>query len=518
MPTATLSFEPSLNSPEQALTSQLIQGLLHSKQLPEPVTVIETHISWVLLAGEFAYKIKKPVNFQFADLRTLESRRQACMVEFRLNSRLAPDLYLDVVEITGTEEQPEFAGQGPVIDYAVRMRRIEQQALLTKVLERGELTHEHIDDLAEQVARFHLEARVVSERDAGGSPELVEHDVLSNFDELVPYLTGQAAADVHVLRKTARYDLSHFRSLLEKRKRNGFVRECHGDMHLGNMFLSDGRVIVFDGIDFNMGLRCIDIMNEVAFVVMDLEHRGRKDLASRFLNKWLEWTGDYEGLELLPFYLAYRAVVRAKVETLQSQTCKSCKQRSCLAKECSAHLQQAGSYSIRPKPMLFITCGPSGSGKTTGTQRLLQEMSAIRIRSDIERKRINGLRPDELSAGDIYTSEQDDATYVRLKQLAESVLNSGFACIVDATFGSVARRLAMRQMAQRLNVPFFIVPYNATKEELVNRVQSRRVNTSDASEATVSVVEHQLQSTEPLTATEQQHIFSQTHQPQPGEQ
>ena len=521
MPAITLISPPLANSDASAPTgvaepreAPLIKALIVNGAFPEPVDVIETHISWVILAGEFAYKIKKPIHFQFADLRTLEQRRRACMDEHRLNSRLAPGLYLDVLEITGTAEKPELGGRGPVLEYAVRMRRADQQSLLTEVIERNERTFDVIDDMAEQVARFHLSARVVSPTEMEGSADIIEHDVLSNFDELVPYLTGEEARDTHALRKTARYDIEHLRALFEKRKRNGFVRECHGDMHLGNMFLADGRVIIFDCIDFSHDLRCIDIMNEVAFVVMDLEYRGRPDLASRFLNRWLEWTGDYEGLELLPFYLAYRAVVRAKVEALRSQTCSDQDEACEFREACGRHLRQASGYGHHAKPRLFITFGPPGSGKTTGTQTFIETLPAIRIRSDVERKRMHGLLPDERSGGSIYSDADTEATYVRLKQLAESILSSGFSCVVDATFRSLHFRTVFRLMARRFGVPFHILPFDAPTDELSRRITTRAQQSTDASEATVLVMERQLCLAEPLSSTEQDFVLDPSQPPE----
>ncbi len=488
----------------------LIEALIANGAFSEPVDVIETHISWVILAGEYAYKIKKPIHFQFADLRTLEQRRRACMDEYQLNARLAPGLYLDVLEITGTAEKPVLDGRGPVLEYAVRMRRADQQSLLTAVVERDELTPNVIDDLADQVAEFHSKARVVSLAELEGSADVIEHDVLSNFDELVPYLTGEEARDTHALRKTARYDIEHLRTLFENRKRNGFVRECHGDMHLGNMFLANGRVVIFDCIDFSRALRCIDIMNEVAFVVMDLEYHGRPDLASRFLNRWLERTGDYEGLELLPFYLAYRAVVRAKVEALRSQTCSDCDEAGEFQEACGRHLRQAGGYGQQAKPCLAITFGPPGSGKTTGSQTFIEKLPAIRIRSDVERKRIHGLMPDDRSGGSIYSDVDTEATYARLKQLAESILSSGFSCVVDATFQSLHFRTVFRLMAKRLGVPFHILPFDAPPDELSRRITTRAQRTSDASEATVLVMERHLCLTEPLSEVEQDFVLDPT--------
>jgi hypothetical protein len=487
--------------------SRLVAGLRSPaayRHRVDAVEVIETHISWVVLAGEFAYKLKKPVDLGFVDFSTLERRRHFCEEEVRLNRRLAPELYLGVVPITGSPERPVVGGEGEPIEYAVAMRQLPQEALLSRVLERGELSRRHIDGLADTIAAFHGRIAVASPESPFGSPERVWQPAEENFehiaagidDSLVRDLAGRSRA----MFEARRGDFAH-------RKADGFVRECHGDMHLGNMLLLDGKVVVFDGIEFNDDLRWIDVLSEIAFVVMDLEDRARPDLARRLLNAYLERTGDYEGLTILPFYLTYRAMVRAKVASIRAgQADVSGKDREGLRAECRSYLRLADRYSRSGKPSLVITHGVSGSGKTTVTQQMLEATGAIRVRSDIERKRLFGLDPlDRDMADQLYTPEATERTYDRLAELAAAILIGGFPAIVDAAFLSRRHRDRFRELAACLGVSFRILDVRADKAVLRQRVAERIRAGRDASDAGLEVLQEQLRTRNPLGEDELAH-------------
>src|SRR6266516_4567782 len=268
----------------------------------EQVTVLETHISYVLLTGRYAYKLKKAVDFGFLDFTTLAARRHFCEEELRLNRRLAPALYLDVVPITGSVDAPIVGGDGIAIEYAVKMGEFPQDALASGLLTRGELVPADIDALAAMVAAFHGAIEVAAAGAGFGAPEGILQRAQDNCSALLPLLDDPAER-AHAARRGA----------FLRRVEEGFVRECHGDLHLGNIARIDGELTIFDCIEFNPALRWIDVMSEVAFTVMDLEDRGRADLSHRFLNAYLERTGDYSGLAVLRFYLVYRALVRAKI-------------------------------------------------------------------------------------------------------------------------------------------------------------------------------------------------------------
>jgi aminoglycoside phosphotransferase family enzyme/predicted kinase len=472
------------------------------------VAVLQTHISWVLLAGPWAYKLKKPVDLGFLDFSSLEKRRWYCEEELRLNRRLAPDLYVEVVPITGTPELPRLGGSGKVIEYAVRMKRFPQEALLPRVMERGELQPWHIDALASTVADFHDRVARASADSPWGTPDRVQAAPKHNLR----YLAGLVAepprkAQLQRLQKWTDEESALHRHDFAARHRDGFVRECHGDLHLGNMVLIDDEVRVFDCIEFNEDFRWIDVISDVAFAAMDLEHRGRADFARRFLNAYLERTGDYSGLAALPYYVVYRALVRALVDVIRSgQLQGNTNEAKRLDEEFHSYLDLAELWMRSRQPTLTITFGVTGSGKTTGTQSLVERGGAIRIRSDVERKRLFGLKPEEPShvafGRGIYSCEATDRTYCRLADCTATIIRAGFPVIVDATFLTRRRRERFHELAQELGVPFRITEFEADEATLRQRVEHRLRDGKDASEATVAVLLDQLRVREPLGTDE----------------
>lgn len=497
------------DSGARADTATLIRSLQNPRfydHAVREVGVIETHISWVLLTGNYAYKIKKPVNLGFLDFSTLQKRHHYCQQELRLNRRLAPSLYLDVVAITGGAEHPRLRGPGPAIEYAVKMLQFPQQAQLDRVLARGELYPQHIDALASTVAAFHADVAIAEAADAYGDPEQVHETVLENFDRVLSGLRDEKAAERLLgLRRWAQQEYERCRPILAMRKQHGYVRECHGDMHLRNMALLDGEVLVFDCIEFSDTLRWIDVISEIAFVVMDLDDRQRPQLGRRFLNAYLEHTGDYGGLEVLRYYLMYRAMVRAMVDSIrihQSSMAEAEKRR--VLDEYRSYLTLAEQYTQATHPALIITHGLSGSGKTTVAQALLEHYPAIRVRSDVERKRLHGLAAAARTRSGIdrglYTAEATKRTYGRLHELARVVLKAGYSVIVDATFLKQAQRREFQMLATELDVPFLILDCEAPERVLRERVSQR--GQTDASEANLAVLERQIASREPLSETE----------------
>jgi hypothetical protein len=474
------------------------------------VQTLQTHMSWVLLAGPHAYKIKKPVDFGFADFSTLSRRRHFCDEELRVNRRLAPELYLGVVPICGTPEAPGLGGPGDPIEYAVKMKRFPQEALLHRVLQREELTGEHVDELVRQAADFHGRVEVDVNGRGFGTPQAVWKPMESNFQDLEEHADDrQVAAQLERLRRWSEQRFQAGREAFAARKREGFVRECHGDMHLGNMILWDDALVIFDAIEFNESLRWIDVLSELAFLVMDLEDRGRADFARRALNGYLEITGDYAGLAVVPYYLAYRPLVRAKVSGIRRrQKGVDDRQRRRLDNELRTYLRLAEGYTSTPPPKLIITHGVSASGKTTGAERLVESLGAIRIRSDVERKRLFGLDPlartrSDLNEG-LYSPESTRRCYERLAELAETVVRAGFTVIVDAAFLDRGRRRAMAESAAQLGVPFLILDFRADEETLRTRIDRRETAGGDASEAGLAVLKEQRRAEEPLSNGEKQ--------------
>jgi uncharacterized protein len=471
--------------------------------------IVETHISYVLLGGAFAYKVKKAVDLGFLNFTTLEARRFYCQEELRLNRRLAPAIYLNVVPVTGTPDAPTLEGvDGPAIEYGVKMRQFDQDGLLSRVLARDELTTERVDEIAAEVASFHGRTARAGADISYGRPELLVEPARENFDRMLEVVCGgDDRAVLEQLHAWTDAEAARCRQAFASRNENGFVRECHGDLHLGNIALIDGRVTLFDCIEFNPSMRWIDVMSDVAFLVMDLRDRKRPDLAARFLNTYLELTGDYAGLAVLRFYIAYRALVRAKVAVLRlAQSTTSENERRQLTEEFRGYLALAVTATEIPHPTLLITHGVTGSGKSTRAQAVVDSMGAIRIRSDVERKRLQDLQPlartDSALGEGLYTRERDRRTYERLADLARTVITAGCTAIVDAGFLQRWQRDLLKQVAVELKVPFAIADCSAPEPVLRERVLRRQEHGRDASEATIEVLDHQLAHADPLSSEE----------------
>jgi aminoglycoside phosphotransferase family enzyme/predicted kinase len=491
---------------------RLIQALTDRALYEHPTTeiaVLQTHISWVVLTGPYAYKLKKPVNLGFVDFSTLAKRHFFCQEELRLNRRLAPQLYLEVVALYGTPERPYFHGQGAPIEYAVKMTQFAQDTLLSHLIDAGQLQVAHIDRLAHTVSAFHARIATADPRSRFGTPEVIYQPVHDNFQHLFDVIDDPVRhAHARTLEAWCQRTFAARRRDFRARKRHGFVRECHGDMHLGNMILLDDDMVIFDCIEFNDNLRWIDVASDVAFLTMDLEDRGRPDLAHRFLNGYLEATGDYGLLLFLPFYLIYRATVRAKVAGIRlGQSDLSPAEAAQVREAFGSYLDLADRYARPSRPRLLITHGLSGSGKTFATQQLVEAAGAIRIRSDVERKRLFGLAPLERSTDrselDLYAPDVTRRTYAHLARQVARVVEAGFTVVVDATFLKRTQRDAFRRLAARLGVPFTLLEFRAHAETLRRRVAHRSAHADDASEADLAVLHGQLATLEPLTAAEQ---------------
>jgi aminoglycoside phosphotransferase family enzyme/predicted kinase len=503
--------------PTSAATSEhpaLIEGLLRASAYDHPtrgITLAETHISWVILTGPFAYKLKKPVRFDFVDYTTLRRRAFFCHEEVRLNRRFAPHLYLGVVPITGTLGQPRIGGEGEPLEFALKMRQFSQESLLSHLIEMGKLRPEHMDRLAREIADFHGGSEVAPANAGFGTPDAVMAPVRDNMTALLACeVAREHAEQIRRLSAWSEEEFLRLKDVFAARLENGFVRECHGDLHLRNLILEeDGSVTAFDGIEFNESFRWIDVMNEIAFCAMDLSDRGRPDLARRLLNAYVGHTGDYGGLEVIRFYTVYRAMVRAKVAALRflQERTGGAEAKAGLVAKMGTYLDLADrARESEGSPALLITHGASGSGKTTGTQELVEGMGAFRIRSDVERKRIFGIASGAPSAselnGGIYTDKATEETYLRVAALAEAVLRAGCTAVADATFLQRRQRQRFADLAAKLGVPIRILHFDVPPPELRRRVEARRQSGNDVSEATATVLARQLETLEPLEPDE----------------
>lgn len=472
----------------------VIGALLRASTYPHRVgriELLETHISWVLLTGRFAYKIKKPIALGFLDFRTLEKRRYYCEEELRLNRAWAPRLYLDVVPITKTGAGIRVGGEGTPVEFAVRMRQFEQIMRLDHQIETGRLRHDDLLGLAEEIARRHFDARRIT-----SGPELLATTrrlIWDNFDEL-----QAKVPDVFLgrLRNWMQDQLAEHENEMLQRCGDGHFRECHGDLHLGNIVRLREGIRAFDCIEFSRELREIDIVADYAFLTMDFVTRGATDKASVFVNRYLEKTGDYDGARLLPLYLVYRAMVRAKVAVIASGESK----RQTLGRYCAL----ARAITAQRRPILVQSTGFSGSGKTWLSTRLLSALPAVRLRSDLERKRLFGLEEaaDSRSgiAAGIYDREADVAVYDRLLALAGGLLRAGLNVILDASFLAARQRERVRQTALASGASAVTVQTVASEPVLRKRLQQRQ--NGDVSEANVDVLVYQLETADTLSTDE----------------
>lgn len=498
MPTDSLSDHTRLTA---ALRERL------AAQTQQAAESIETHISTVLLAGDFAYKLKKPVALGFLDFSTLEQRRFYCEEELRLNRRTAPTVYLDVVPITGGIGAPEIGGSGPAIDYAVRMRRFDVAAVLDKVARDGRLTADLIDRLARTIARFHAAAAPAAPDTEFGSAAVIGRWQLENVDSLRAHAhSPEARSRLDRLADWTRLQLEHLAALLAARRAGGFVRECHGDLHLGNIVLlgeGPGEPTPFDAIEFNPELRWIDVVSDIAFTTMDLHDHRLPSLAWRLASGYFEASGDYEGLALLQFCSVYRALVRAKVAQIrehQPQLARAARVHE--FRSFADHLELAERLAEPGKPLLVAMSGLSGSGKSVVAQSLAEHIGGVRVRSDVERKRLFGLAPAADSGGSIYTPEATRRTYARLHAVARIAVAAGVPVVIDAASLRRSERGALRDLARELGAHFLLVVCDAPFDVLRTRVGARAAAAADASEADLPVLERQIGWREPLAPGE----------------
>lgn len=476
---------PPPEPPDRTLIEAL-RSHLRSKSR-QPVVLIETHISWVLLVGLLAYKLKKPVRLPFVDFTTLASRRRFCELELQLNQRLAPQIYLEVVPVCGSPEAPRLDGGGAPIDYAVCMRRFDDGALLSEQLAAGQLHAAQLEQLAQGLADFHAQAPCADVASPFGTPAAIVKAARDVIERLAPRTDARAIA---VLGRWLDERAQALEPLWGARRAAGAVRECHGDLHLANAVQFEGEVVAFDCIEFDPELRWIDVINDLAFLTMDLRAHGRADLAARALDAWLQRSGDFAGLGVLRFYEVCRALVRALVASLRSPHSGPDYLACALALAAQT-----------PAPRLLITHGLSGCGKSTIALQLLERGDAVRLRSDVERKRLFGLRPLQSSAAralDVYTAEATQRTFDRLADIARTALHAGWPVIVDAAFLRRSERQRFKALAAELGVPFAILHCHAAETVLRERVATRRAAGNDASEADVAVLQRQIDDHEPL--------------------
>jgi len=484
-------------------------SLLKPEAYSHPVAtleLIETHISWVILTGTLAYKIKKSVKLDFLDFSTLRQRRHYCEEELRLNRRMAPELYLDVVPICGSEKSPQVGGEGRAIEYALKMHQFPQSAQLDKQLDAGLLNENDMLDLAETIAIYHRDALRL---DFVSDQETVKQISTPQLDNFLPI---DLVTDMRITRRVRAWTIQSLldleRTLVERHK-NGFVRECHGDLHLANLVRLPSGIVAFDCVEFSPALRNIDVISDVAFLAMDLVARARQDLAAIFVNRYLECTGDYSGMSAFGLYLVYHCMIRAKVAAVRSGERQKAAGRAHDVAQLKHYLAVAIRWIKRPLPIVVGMHGFSGSGKTWLSTQLLSELPAIRVRSDIERKRLLRLAETASSksqpGGGAYTARARAGVYEVMMEVIDGLVEAGFSVIADASFLMRTDRQLLEAVANRNNVAMVWIDASADNDELVRRLQHRTAVRDDASEADTEVLGYQYRHADPLTEEELKH-------------
>lgn len=479
-----------------------------------PVQLFETHISWVVVGREVAYKFKKALKFDFLDFSTLQARRYYCMEELRLNRRYSPTLYLGLACITGTPEAPSIDGAGAPLEYAVKMRAFPQDALWTHRLHTRAITLAEIDALAHKLAQFHQGAAVAPGSSAWGSAPAIRRAAQENLEAIAAIVAGsERAGTVGAVMAWQAEQCERLAPLFAFRKAHGFIRECHADLHSANILTLRGEVGVFDCIEFNESLRWIDVIDDLSFTCMDLRYRQRHDLAAQLLNQYLEMTGDYRGLGVLQFYRTQHALVRCKVALLRQAQGESQGRVSGQETSESERYMRCALASARPgTPAMMIMHGFSGSGKSTLARHLVGVCDAVRLRSDVERKRMLGLRAsaDAGAAPDAgaYDRATTERTYRTLHQLARLVLDAGLPVIVDAAFLRRAQRELFDSLAKELGVPFHILNVQTDERTMRRRIISRSKRKQDPSDAGLDTLAHQLATHEALAEHEHSSVIN----------
>lgn len=482
----------------------LVQAMLRPEFYPhpvaEPIQLVQTHISYVLLTGELVYKLKKPMNYGFLDFSTLEKRKHFCHEELRLNQRGAAELYLDVLPIVQDGENFVLNGEGEAVEYVVKMQQFPQETLLSEMYDRGELSEQHLEALAKVLADFHKKSPTNDYILSFGEVAQIRQAIDENYDQTVNYI-GVAQTQSQFDETKAYTDrlFAEQKPLFDQRIQNKWIRECHGDVHLRNICFWHNKILLFDCIEFNEPFRFVDVMFDIAYIIMDFDARSRPDLSNLFLNAYLEQTGDWEGLQVLPLYLSRQAYVRAKVTSFlldDSSIPETVKQES--KETASRYYQLAWKYTQQKTGKLIMMSGFSGSGKSTTARTLARQSGAIQIRSDAVRKHLGGVELDATGDASLYSLEMTQKTYDRLLDLGITLASQGYTVILDGKYDRQAVRSHAIKAAQAHQIPLEILHCTAPEDVLQKRIQQRQ---GDISDATTDVLSNQHM--EPFTDDEQ---------------
>ena len=491
---------------DQKLLEQIKQAEFYPHPVNLPIGVIQTHISYIFLTGDYAYKLKKSVDFGFLDFSTLAKRRHFLEEELRLNKAVAPDIYLEVLPITKEQGNYRLNGAGEVVEYVLKMRQFPQENLFINMFDRGILTAEHLRELGKVVANFHQNCETNYYIRTFGTIEQIQKSINDNYKHTIKYIGIVQTQEQYENTKefSDRFLKENEKIFLDRIEQNK-IRECHGDLHLKNICWWHNKIYLFDRIEFNEPFRYVDVIYDVAFTVMDLDGKGKKDLGNIFLNSYLEETGDWEGTQVLPLYLSRQAYVRAKVTSfLLDDPAISPEEKEQAAISASGYYKLAWEYAQKRQGKLILMSGLSGSGKTTVGQKLAEELNGIQIRSDAVRKHLAGIALHERGDETLYSLEMTKKTYDRLLELGKVLVKQGFTVILDAKYDRTCWREQAISFARTENVPLEIVYCTAPIEVLRDRLSQRD---QDISDATPELLDRQQAAFEPFSPEEQSHVI-----------
>lgn len=482
--------------------ADLIKALSDPAAYPfvvDRVTVRQTHISVLFFAGVRVYKIKKPVDLGFLDFTTLERRRYFCEQEVRLNRRLAPDVYLGVTPIlAGSDGRvrvaggPDAANPSQTLEYAVEMRRLPPECMLDRLLDEGAIDNATLDGLVELLLRFHREAATGPGVDEHGEPEAVRRMVLANLRQSAAHVGGNGGAATltptlhgHLLRSAERF-LAEHRPLLERRVRDGRIREGHGDLHAGNICLTPDGIVIYDCIEFSPGIRCGDVARDLAFLVMDLDYRRFRGFGGYVARKYAQAAADPEFGALLPFYKTHLAAVRGHVNSIVAgDPAADEAARAAARREAMRYYMLAASYSL--PPALVLMCGLPGSGKSWMARHIDRPFEAAIVRSDVVRKRLAGIapthRPTGAEAEALYADRSSRRTYETMLAETTSLLGQGRSVVVDANFADADSRAPFIQLATDGDVPWVVVHLDVSEGVIARRLGERGDEPGEVSDA-----------------------------------
>ena len=487
------------------LIEQMQQSGFYPHKTVEPIELVQTHISYVFLTGDYAYKLKKSVNFGFLDFSTLEKRQHFLTEEIRMNQETAPELYLEVLPITKTEDKYVLGGDGEAVEYVLKMRQFPQENLFINLFTAGKLGIEQMEELGKIVAQFHSQAQTNEYIRSFGTVAKIREAFDENYQQTEKYVG--IVQTQQQLDETKAYTDKFFdqqEELFQARIKENKIKECHGDLHLKNICLWQDKIQLFDRIEFNEPFRFVDVMYDIGFAVMDLEARDRQDLGNAFLNTYLEQTGDWQGLQLLRLYLSRQAYVRAKVTSFLLDDAgipETVKQEA--AKTAQDYYQQAWAYTNNRSGQIVVMSGLSGAGKTTVAKEIAKLINAIHIRSDAVRKHLAGIALEEKGGAEIYSEEMSHKTYGKMLESGVMLANIGFPVILDAKYDRLGCRQKAIDTAKENNIPLKIINCTAPIELLRDRLDNR---SGDISDATADLLTSQQAKAEKFTEAEKAYV------------